>query len=204
MAATKTAHVQTVGALQAAAFQALHKDALPDDITPNLPAPYYRTILEMMAEPDNGFLLQVEDGGRPVGLCGVVYCANDFAAKISAQRAALVRSVIKFAFTRPPLLLDMAGSMFGKTSYHREVHPSPEMFFICVAGDAQSRGVGAQMLNEAFHRVVAEGRPGMLVKTASDRAHQFYLRNGFVEVGIQDRGRRKLGILHRGRAKSDL
>jgi GNAT superfamily N-acetyltransferase len=183
----------TVTPEQIATMHGIHKRALPDDITPNLPSSYYAKIARLIADSSNGFVVRADD----VGFCWVAYHPEDVSKKIGAYRSDLARALVGFALTKPALLLDLYGSMRGKVEYHETVEPCPEVYCIAVDEGRRSSGLGRAMMESTISRLATEGHRALLVKTASPQALRFYLREGFREIGVQKRGRRLLSILHR-------
>lgn len=177
---------------------AIHKCALPDDITPNLSRRYYAEIVKLMAEPDNGVLAIGNIGDAPVGFCFTAFDPHDFSEKIGRERLLLLKSLARFAFTRPALLVDLAGAVLGKSTFAEgESIDCPEIYVICVRDGHRSHGIGAKLVDHAVDQVRSCGRSAISVKTSDARALAFYQRHGFRKIGEQNRLTRKLAVLKR-------
>jgi GNAT superfamily N-acetyltransferase len=183
----------TVNAQQAAWMQDLHKQALPDDVFPNLPRSYYAKIVQLIAAPENGFIVRAGDAG----FLWVVYHEDDLVRRIGACRLELVRTLAAFAVTKPHLLLQLYCSAHGRTTYQKPIEPCPDLYIMIVDEAHRSTGLGKAMVHCAIARLKAEGHKAVRLKTALPRVRKFYLRDHFDEVGIHHRGRRTFTVMHR-------
>ena len=181
-----------------AAVHAIHKGALPNDITPNLTADYYAKIIRLMTEPENGVLGVAHAHGIPVAFCFTALDPDQFSSKIARERWLLLRNMGRFAFSRPALLIDLAGAAFGKsTATVGKTTAYPEIYVICVREGHRSKGIGEKLLDHAVDHVRRCGHPAITVKTSDTRALAFYERQGFKRIGEQNRFNRRLSILKR-------
>jgi GNAT superfamily N-acetyltransferase len=174
----------------------LHKSSLPDDITPNLVESYYEFIISLMANPKNGVLTVAHNSEELIGFCFVAFNPGDFSAMIAERRVLLIKSIVKFIFTRPGLIVDLCGSVFGKIILFEKFNEKqcPEVFAICVSRNERSTGVGSRLIKKAADLLTPRGLQYLLAKTSNERAGNFYLKDGFVLVGRQNRIARKLAI----------
>lgn len=180
------------------AVYTIHKGALPNDITPNLTVDYYAKIIRLMTEPNNGVLGIVYAHGVPIAFCFTTFDPNRFSAKIARERWLLLKSISRFALSRPALLIDLVGAVLGKSRIAvEETTTCPEIYAICVGDGHRSQGVGVKLLNHAVDHVRRCGHSAITVKTSDPRALAFYERQGFKRIGEQNRFSRKLAILKR-------
>ncbi len=180
------------------AVHTIHKGALPKDITPNLTADYYAKVIRLMAEPENGVLGIAYARGVPVAFCFTAFDPNQFSAKIARERWLLLKSISRFALSRPALLINLAGAAFGKSRIAAgETTTCPEIYVICVGDGHRSKGIGAELLDHAVDHVRRLGHSAITVKTSDPRALAFYEGQGFKRIGEQNRFNRTLAILKR-------
>lgn len=180
------------------AVHTIHKGALPNDITPNLTADYYAKIIRLMTESENGVLGIAYADGVPIAFCFTAFDPNQFSAKIARERWLLLKSISRFAISRPALLIDLAGAALGKSRIVvGETTACPEIYAICVGDGHRSQGIGVKLLNHAVDHVRRCGHSAITVKTSDPRALAFYERQGFKRIGEQNRFGRRLAILKR-------
>jgi len=174
----------------------LHKSSLPDDITPNLVESYYEFVISLMANPKNGVLTIAYKSEELIGFCFVAFNPGDFSEMIAERRVLLIKSIVKFIFKKPGLIVDLFGSVFGKIILFEEFDEKqcPEVFSICVSRNARSTGVGSRLIKKSADVLISRGLQYLLAKTSNERAGNFYLKDGFVLVGRQNRVARKLEI----------
>lgn len=178
---------------------AIHKNALPNDITPNLTTDYYARIIRLMTDPKNGGLGIARVGGTPIGFCFAALDAHQFSDEIGRERWLLLKSVSLFAVSRPILLVNLAGAVFGRSRITEgESIDCPEIYAICVRDGHRSQGIGARLIDHAIDHVHRNGHSAITVKTSDPGALAFYERQGFHKIGEQNRFNRTLAILKRG------
>tara|TARA_B100001123_G_C15256771_1_gene1004997 strand:+ start:223 stop:822 length:600 start_codon:yes stop_codon:yes gene_type:complete len=183
------------------AFQLLelHQASLPNDIIPNLVLSYYKYLVSLMANRKYGLLLGVFKSKKLLGFCFVAYNHEILIKKISEKKFFLLMSIFKFIFLKPQLIIDLLGSVFGKVKLYEHLDFSryPEIFVMCISENHRSKGIGSQLIKEINESLLAEGHQFLLVKTSSDRAANFYLKEQFLCIGAQNRLTRKLKIFKR-------
>lgn len=178
-------------------MQALHRSALPHDVTPNLTRMLYSRIVDLMTDPAHGVLAVAEENGVLVGFCGVVYDPHDFSHQIGRERLELAKSLAKFAVMKPELLVDLGATVLGRERCSEPLGPHPEIFSMAVDSGHRSNGVGGSLIRRCVEELKSANQHGLIAKTASPGARQFYQRQGFRAVGEQDRLLRRLTILVR-------
>jgi GNAT superfamily N-acetyltransferase len=177
----------------------MHGTSLPADITSNLVWPYYKNIISLMMDSRNGILTAAYKSGKLIGFCFVSFNPDAFSRKIAENRFLLILSIFKFIFFKPILIVDLMGAIFGKVKLIEDfpLTKYPEIFVICVSPDERSTGVGFRLIKKVYELLEAEGHDFLITKTSSKRASSFYLKEGFVLIGSQNRITRKLQIFRR-------
>ena len=126
------------------ALYQIHRQSLPNDVTPNLAPGHYRRTIQALANPENGALAVAFEEGQPIGFCSVVKTPGELKRIVKGDRVALIGSLFKLAFTKPALLVDIAGAIIGRQSATEQIEGLPEIFAICVDASRRSAGIGRQ------------------------------------------------------------
>ena len=123
-----------------------------------------------------------EAAARLSGELGYPVSAQEMAARIRAQ-IALPGHVIYVACTPEE---DVVGWIDVHITHHLQAAPRAEIGGLVVASGARSRGIGRRLVAQAELWAAACGMTQIVVRSqiARERAHQFYLREGYERTKI--------------------
>jgi len=191
------------------ALAGIHREALPRDLLPRLGASYLRReFYPRVLEWDGAFTIVNEEDGRLNGFCIFARDGDSLTRRIMQKKFTIARHLLLAGLKDRSLFAEAAACLRGfRTSLFldrvMDLRSLPEIYLIATSPACQSRGIGGRILERGI-RILFREHSCCLAKTSSDRARQFYLRNGFVEVGIEHRGSRSLCILLRRRNADGL
>lgn len=114
---------------------------------------------------------------RLSGELGYPVSAKEMAARIRARKA-LPDHVIYVACQAEE---DVVGWIDVHISHHLQAAPRAEIGGLVVMSGARSRGIGRRLVAQAERWAAERGLTQMVVRSqiARERAHQFYLREGY-------------------------
>jgi ribosomal protein S18 acetylase RimI-like enzyme len=182
----------------------IHREALPNDLLPRLGAAYLRKeFYPRVLERDRALTLVSEEDNRLNGFCVFAYDGDSLTREIMRKRITIARYLVLACLKDRSLVAEAVACLRGfRTSLlpgcEVDLRSLPEIYLIATSPSCQSRGIGARIVEQGIEILFRE-HSVCLTKTSSDRSKQFYLRNGFVEVGVEHRGRRSLSVLLRRR-----
>lgn len=170
----------------------IHRKELANDILPNLCDSYYIRIIINLCSGNHGSGYIAKNGSEVIGFIFTANKSSSILKILTKSPFLLLSSLIKIAAIKPILLVDMFGSIFGKTKYNKDTKSEnlSEIFTLFLKKEYQGKGIGSELVTKS----ISDHEP-ILVKSSSPKAIEFYEKMGFKRIGVQDRIFRKLDIL---------
>ncbi|HNN06854.1 MAG TPA: GNAT family N-acetyltransferase [Leptospiraceae bacterium] len=181
------------------ALTEIHCSALPDDLLPKLGKKYIKNVYySKVLKSKYAITMLLEKGEIPVSFVTFTLEPEKLLIEIKKQKIALLLALIKNSFSQPGIVPSLWNNMNTKTHFDGNINPVdfPELFFIASVPDQQGKGLGKMLIKKGLQELehISE-KPGCIVKTSSESAFRFYIREGFKEIGYEMRGSRKFCIL---------
>lgn len=92
-------------------------------------------------------------------------------------------------------IMSLLGICFPQKKVSSEYKRGAEIYFIAVTPLHHNKGIGSQLLLECINKLRAIGEKRCIVKTSSNKAEQFYIKNGFKYIGREKRANKIFKIL---------
>ncbi|MBI4576420.1 MAG: GNAT family N-acetyltransferase [Planctomycetes bacterium] len=177
----------------------IHMRALPGDLLPRLGRAFLgRTFYPTVLGSGHGFILVCEEEGRVRAYVIFARESAGLARDLSSRRVAIGWSILRRLWLDPRIPLDVLAFLRGRVELTEPIEDRerwPELYSIATLPGDQGKGFGAALVQEGLRRLWSAGAPGCTVKTSSDRARAFYVKNGFRDIGVETRGARRFYIL---------
>ncbi len=179
----------------------IHMAALPGDLLPRLGRDFLvKTFYPAVLRSDQAFTIVHEEDGAPDAFVIFAYHSDALTNQVIKDKVSLAGSMLRGLLADPTLAREAFGFLRGfRTELEEDLRIKleeiPELYLIATSPDRQSRGLGCQIVRHGLRLLADEGYPCSLVKTSSDRAREFYLKQGYRLIGFEYRQKRRLYLL---------
>lgn len=178
----------------------IHVSAMPKDLLPSLGVSFLRkTFIPACLRDNNTFILIHHDDTVLTSFAVFSKAPQAITKDIMARKINLLAAVLKKLVVTPSFIKILIGYL---CSYSKIVNPPtndidsyPEIYTIASHPEHIGKGYGTSILAEGLQILKTQKAPGCLVRTASQKAKTFYLKNNFKFIGQEHRGSTILDIL---------
>lgn len=187
----------------------IHMRALPDDLLPRLGHNYLRyEFYPRVLKSSYATTWVVDEDDKLKAIMIVSSSPAQLTAELSRNKFILGVHLLLGALynlkTLKTILAHLKGfrSEMGEGFECLDLSLACEIYLIATDPVLQSQGLGSQLVVHGLGNLSGKCNQ-CLVKTSSDDARRFYLRHGFVDVGLEYRGNKPYHILLNSLSKKD-
>ena len=180
----------------------IHTDVLPGDLLPRLGRRFLETCFfpAVLASP-HGFIVVDDEADALAGFCIFSYDTRSLTRDATARKFRLLSALLMRAIRDPSIICEIVALFRRQVELpdgRKNILESgvPEIYLMGVRPSQQGRGLGGQLISYGLDRLTRR-YGSCLVRTDKEDARRFYCRNGFVQIGLERRGRRRFLLLVR-------
>lgn len=184
----------------AEALAAIHVAALPNDLLPRLGTQFLSThFYRVVLRSEHAFTILDEEDHAIRSFIIFAHNSNAVTKQVMGKKFSLLWHLFIAVPRDPSILGEIIGHLKGfKTELisqpNETIEKTPELYLMATAPEHHSKGIGSRLIQRGLE-VLAQRNLQCIVKTSSDIAKKFYLKNHFEEIGTEFRHKRKLHIL---------